>query len=532
MKSISYLMVTQAKNSLKNLLHHPLKLLSYLFVIALIGMSVFFRKDSAEAITITDSQMIQGIYFFVLLGLMVMIIISGLKSGSTFFNMPDVNLLFVSPLRPNLILAYGLVKQMSSLLLMIVFLMLYSPMLMNLFALTPGQVFVMIVGLAVLLVLSQILSMLLYNVINGSPSRRKILSYVIYAVTALPAIYIAAIALLSQDVYHAALQAAASPLLNGFPVAGWFRGAIFGLILGDEGQAVLYTALLVVLAVVSVIILVKGNPDYYEDVLQSTEKVYTMQQAKKENDNIGLSVVRNRGAVKKAAFRGGWGSSTLFYKHLFEMRRRNRLGFLTTSTLLILLIAMGMALFIERTARGDGEPRHAETMFATILSTEIYLLYFFQISADWVNELKKPYIYLIPTSSLSRLVWASATTLIKPLFDAAITFTILGLYLQVNPIIILSGIIMYTSFAWLFTATSILFFRLFGQPAVKGLLAFLQLICLVVLAIPGGIVAWIAMILLDLPWYFAGVGFAVGSILVTLGVYIACHNILEAPEMQ
>lgn len=532
MKSISYLMLVQAKNSLKNMIRHPLKLISYLLIIVLIGASVLIKQDAALKITTTGSQMIQGIYFFVLLALMVMVIISGLKSGSTFFNMPDVNLLFVSPLRPNLILAYGLVKQMGSLLLMIVLLMLYSPMLVNMFGLTPGQVFLMIVGLAVLLVLSQILSMLLYNVINGNLVRRKILSYVIYGITALPAIYIAASAFLSEDLYNAALQAAASPLLNGFPVVGWFRGAVFGLILGDGGQAVLYTVLLAVLAVVSVIILVKGNPDYYEDVLQSTEKVYTMQQAKKENENLGLTMIRNRGAVKKAGFRGGWGSSTLFYKHLCEMQRRNRLGFLTTSTLLILLIAMGMAIFIERMARGDGEPRNVETMFATILSTEIYLLYFFQISADWVNELKKPYVYLIPTSSLSRLVWASATTLIKPLFDAVITFTVLGLYLQVNPIIVICGILMYTGFAWLFTATSILFFRLFGQPVTKGLLAFLQIICLVVLAIPGGIIALVALTLLELPWYFAGLGFALGSILVTLGVYAACHNILEAPEMR
>lgn len=532
MKSISYLMVIQAKNSLKNLMRHPLKLLSYIFVIVLIGVSVFLKQDSSVQATITDSQMLQGIYFFILLGLMVMILISGLKSGSTFFNMPDVNLLFVSPLRPNLILAYGLVKQMGSLLFMIVLLMLYSPMLMNLFNLTPGQVFVLIVGLAVLLVISQILSMLLYNVINGSLARRKMLSYIIYAVTALPAVYIAASALMSEDIYQAALQAAASPLLNLFPVAGWFRGAIFGLILGEAGQALFYTVLLLLLVVASIFALVKGNPDYYEDVLQSTEATYNLLQAKKENENLGLSVIRNRGAVKKAGFRGGWGASTLFYKHLCEMQRRNRLGFLTTSTLLILLIAMGMAVFIERMARGDGEPRDVETMFATILSTEIYLLYFFQISADWVNELKKPYIYLIPTSSLSRLVWASATTLIKPLFDAVITFTILGLYLQVNPIIIICGILMYTGFAWLFTATSILFFRLFGQPVTKGLLAFLQLICLVVLAIPGGIIALAALTLLELPWYFAGLGFALGSILVTLGVYATCHNILEAPEMR
>ena len=91
---------------------------------------------------------------------------------------------------------------------------------------------------------------------------------------------------------------------------------------------------------------------------------------------------------------------------------------------------------------------------------------------------------------------------------------------------------MYASFGCLFTSTSILFFRLFGQPAPKGLLAFLQLLILLVLAIPGGVLALIAIVALQLPWYLAGIAFSVGCILVTLGIYAACHNILEAPEMR
>lgn len=528
-----YLTYCQTKNSLLELFRHPGKLISYLLVIALIGFSVFTKQSSTVAAGGSDTRLIEGIYFFLLLGLLVMILLSGVKSGSTFFSMPDVNLLFVSPLRPNLILAYGLVKQMTSMVLVVVFLMLYSPMLMQMFDLTPWQVFIMFVGLAFLLVLAQILSMLLYNASNGSSVRRKAITSAVYGVAALPALYVAANALLSENVLQGALQAASSPLLNAFPVAGWLRGAIFGASSGNGGQMLLYTGLILLLTVASVILLVKGNPDYYEDVLQRTEVTYAAIQEKKANENgTGMSRFRNRRAVKKGGFHGGWGASTFFYKQLCEMRRKNRFGFLTTSTIMILLIAVGMAVFLERVSRGDNDPMNPESMYATILSTEIYLLFFFQASADWVSELKKPFIYLVPASSLSRMIWASATTLAKPLFDGALAFTVLWLYLRVNPAIWVCSILMYASFGCLFTSTSVMFFSLFGQPAPKGLLALLQMLILVVLAIPGGVLALIAIVFLQLPWYLAGIAFSVGCILVTLGIYYACHNILEAPEMR
>ena len=533
MKSIFYLTCRQAKNSLLELFRHPGKLIAYLFVIAMIVFSVFTRQSSAVVTGVPDTHLIGGIYFFVLLGLLVMILMSGVKSGSTFFSMPDVNLLFVSPLRPNLILAYGLVKQMTSMILVVVFLMLYSPMLMEMFDLTPGQVLMMLVGLAFLLILAQILSMLLYNLSNGSAARRRIVSFAVYGAAAVPALFVAAGALRSENVYQGALQSASSPLLDAFPVAGWLRGAIFGAISGNGGQASLYTALILALTIVSVILLVKGNPDYYEDVLQSTEVTYVAMQEKKANeDGTDLTRMRNRHVVKKGGFHGGWGASTFFYKQLCEMRRKNRFGFLSTSTILIVLIAVGMVVFLERTSRGDSAPMNAEAMYLSVLTMEIYLLFFFQATADWVAELKKPYIYLVPSSSLSRLIWASVTTLAKPLVDGAIAFTVLWLYLRVSPVIWICSILMYASFGCLFTATSILFFRLFGQPAPKGLLAFLQLLILLVLAIPGGALALIAMIALQLPWYLAGIAFSAGCILVTLGIYAACHNILEAPEMR
>ena len=61
-----------------------------------------------------DARILELGYFAILAFLCVLTVWSGLKSGATFFKMSDVNLLFVSPVSPKTILAYGLIKQMGA----------------------------------------------------------------------------------------------------------------------------------------------------------------------------------------------------------------------------------------------------------------------------------------------------------------------------------------------------------------------------------------------------------------------------------
>lgn len=529
MKSILYLTVCQLKNSLRQMLRRPAQLISYLLVVALILFSVIFSGGGERALpTQSDLRLLQSLYLLVLMVVLMLILRSGIKSGSTFFTMPDVNLLFVSPVRPNQILCYGLVKQMTSMAFMVVLLMLYAPMLMGMFSLSVVQVLLLVIGLAFLLVLSQILSMLLYNASNGRPALRKAFSAALYALAALPVLYTALGALRSDDVFQGLLSTAASPVLNAFPVAGWVRGAVLGAITGDSAQLGIYAALLLALTAAGVILLVRGDPDYYEDVLQSTEVAYQKVEEIRENpQGGGLERLSGRKFKKKGGFHHGWGANTFFYKQLCEMRRKGRLGFITTSTVIIVLVGLGMAIFMQR-AKGD--PMSAESIFQSILITQIYLLYFFQAAGDWISELKKPYVYLVPASSFSKLIWASATTLVKPLMDGFLAFTALWVYLRVNPAIWLSAVIIYVCFGFLFTATNILFFRWLGKVATKGFLALLQMIVLVILMVPGAAMMLIASVAVQLPWYLCGVAFALGNALVAAGVYAGCRNVLDAPD--
>ncbi|MCU7522721.1 MAG: hypothetical protein HF312_21110, partial [Ignavibacteria bacterium] len=191
MSSIVFLMKKQIKNSLFEMIHHPSKLIAYIFIIAMLSTSIISTSiDSPKASSGMDIRLLHGGYFVILLFIAVLTLLNGLKSGTTFFSMCDVNFLFVSPLSPKRILAYGLVKQMGSSLLVMLFLLFYGASLVNTFKISWASVILLVAGLAVLLFVVQVLALLIYSFTNGRPNRITAVKGIIYGLVILLLLYV------------------------------------------------------------------------------------------------------------------------------------------------------------------------------------------------------------------------------------------------------------------------------------------------------------------------------------------------------
>lgn len=115
MSSIAFILRKSLKNNILELLRHPGKLVAYLFVAACLlvsALSMVFSPQE-ELPEFLDLRILQGIYFALLMFIVMINLIKGVDSGSTFFSMGDVNMLFISPISPKKILVYGLMKQMG-----------------------------------------------------------------------------------------------------------------------------------------------------------------------------------------------------------------------------------------------------------------------------------------------------------------------------------------------------------------------------------------------------------------------------------
>ena len=127
MSTIFYMLRKEWKNRLLALFRHPGKLVVYILLVVLLVNSVISTALTPQADLggFLDLRILHGAYLGILLLFTVPILLNALQKGTTFFGMSDVNLLFVSPISPKKILAYGLMKQMGRTLLMMFFFLFY-----------------------------------------------------------------------------------------------------------------------------------------------------------------------------------------------------------------------------------------------------------------------------------------------------------------------------------------------------------------------------------------------------------------------
>ncbi len=491
MSALAYLVRRQIRNFFRDLARHPGRLTAYILMVALLVLAlVSGQKGSQEPGTrLSDIRILHGIFLAWFLFLGVATLLGSLKSGTTMFRMSDVNFLFVSPIPPKSILTYGLVKQTGTTLLSFIFLLFCSGVLMENFRIGVSGVVALVVYSVAMLIVIQILSLLVYNFSNGDPKRKSAVRAVLYTFLGLMALTALAVFQKSGGGTQALYEAISSPYLEFFPIVGWAQGAVFGVIDGSVRTAAVYTALLAGAFALLFVLFRRSDADYYEDVLQTTETMFEARQAAKSGRTSmaarpGSSGKKTR--LGKTGLGGGWGANTFFYKHLCEARRRSRFVLLGTSTFVLLLVDAAMVYFLSSIGKSDdGASMTPDHLMMAIFVLDLYILFLMNAAGDWSRELQKPYIYLVPADPFRKLIWASMTSVLKPLADGAVFFAATALLVRANPLTALACFLAYGSFGLLFLAGNVLAQRTMGDMANRGLTAALFMLLLLLLMAPG-----------------------------------------------
>lgn len=537
MNAVLFLATRQLKNFVRQTVHRPSRLITYLASVGLIGwMFVDLSLHPRTTGSFTDIRLLEGLFLAWLLLLGTLTLTTSLQSGSAVFRMSDVNLLFVSPTSPRLILIYGLARQMGATLLGFFFMLFYCGSLTNSFHITPTDVLLLVVTTVFFMVLIQVVSMLAYGMIRGEPRRKAAVQGGIYAFITLMILTALAPFIKGGGTVPAAYAAAGSRTLEYFPVVGWAKGAAFALINGDLRRAALYGALLLACFLLCVLLFLKSTPDYYEDVLEKAEKTFALRQAKKEKRGFASASAPKK--VGKSGLGRGWGANAFFYKHLCEARRRSRFVFFSGSTVVLLVISLGMYGVMLLISGGDRHPIPSYVMMAIACGICIYILFFLNAAGDWSRELSSQYIFLAPEPPFQKLLWASMTSFLKPVFDGILVFAVTGIVVQASVPTVLICILLYASYGCIFTAGNVLAKRVFGGMANRGIVMVLYMFLLVLIAGPGicgmvfvymGAHTAVPMILLPL---LMGLPVVIWNVAVTGLVFSICRNLLASAEMN
>ena len=513
MRALSYLLLTSMKNFVRQLLKKPALIVLYVLVIA---MMVFALLPGGRSFpTNSDMLPILRAISFCIFGFIAYSSISkGLKQGSTFFAMPDVNMLFTSPIRPQAVLLYGVIKQMGVSAMATLFMCFQIPNMRNLLHLNGLGIFAVTSAWFYILVCAQVVSLCTYSLTAPYPKRRRIGNYVMYGLIAAVVLGLGAYLLSRGGEMQSVIDYFGLPFIDFIPLVGWVNAYMMGLIGGETGSALMFLLLAVFFPALGIALVQRTNSDYYEDVLQATERTYATKQAIKDGKIGAKNINENVRAGKSGIAGKGRGASIFFYRHLTEQRRTGMIILDKGSVVIITGAVIGGIIFKNLTAKG------AITPFVTsiiALAALAYILYFLTVSGKFTQELTRPYIYLVPEPAVKKLFYSNLTTVLKSLIEGLIAFTILTVLAGLPWWYIPMATLTYATLSQVYISMSILTQRILGGSNSKVLSTILYLVSASILLVPGAVIFGV----LQAVFYFNGQQFLFISYIAAI-----CYNII------
>ncbi len=484
MKALSYLVITQLKNRILSLKKKPAMMILYSVITIVFIASFVILLTSGNQLDLDKKYADERILFLILAGIglfyMIIYVSSGLSTGSSLFTMPDVGLLFVSPISPKKILVYGLLSASGKALLASIFIFYQISTLRSSFGYGVREIITLVLIFVIMTIFCQLMSIGIYIYSNGNPKRKKIVKYISSLIVV---ILLLIFYLYQRQEYRgqleALLQIVASKWFGYIPVVGWSTMLFIGVVERSLLQILIPLCLYLLFAILILYLLASGKADYYEDVLLSTEINYQTLKAAKEgisrptNRKVRKNIVKSSGM----GINRGSGAMTFFYKHLLEMKRKSQLVFIDSYSI-FMIIAFAIAGYQFRVRN------LSESFIYTALGASIYIQYIITVVSKLKIELSKPYIYLIPQKSIYKVIAASLTHVLKACVDGISIFVVFTIFSGINPITGVFFALAYTSSGIVFIGMTILFQRVLGGQPNKLAQIYLGLGLLVVIMAP------------------------------------------------
>jgi hypothetical protein len=472
MRPLFYIIRKTLKNLIKELARRPASLILYIILGILIIFSIVISLIMPGSNLRPRGS--ADVYGMIIGGILIVTayigINQGIENGSTFFRFADVNFLFTAPISPRKILIYGFIKQVASVLVVILFLGFQIPNITMNFPVKSHGIGVIYGGAFLLIISMSLIGMLVYSITSISAkvrqSFKRTLNVLIYLVIGsfLLALYS------SGSAYAGANMILNNRYFEYIPFIGWFK-AVFAYAVKDIDVGFYINLALSTLSLFFMAYgIYKLKTDYYEDVLAATERREEMLKLKKEgrgNINYGKKKLR-----KVSQAYSGSGARAVFYRQLLEYRKAG-MFFIDRSTIMIIAVGVGMRFFMPSPS------------INFILFFSIYMLYFFSLQGKWAQELGKPYIYLIPDSSWKKVFYATLPESIKNAVDGLLLFTITGFMLKADIVTIILCAACYTTFGTIYIYGDILSRRLFGSVHSRNLSVFIKMFLIFFIIMPG-----------------------------------------------
>jgi hypothetical protein len=480
MSALVYILKRTLANTIRGLIRKPGALIAYIIIGLLFLTSAIFSSFSDNS---SKSLMNPNTVKAIITGytaFLFFIAVSSSLSGSSFFRMADVNLLFTAPLKAGNILIYGFIKQLAVNFLVMAYLALQYPNWKVLFGFRDGVGWILAVSYVLIVMVTSLAGMLLYSFVSKKPGRRDKAKTAIYLSLAVFLLPIAVNTLKTGDLLQSTAEYFSNDSLRFIPLLGWFREMLLGAVNGFTTSVILALLLTLATTAITLILLYRMDTDFYEDVLAGTELKENALRSMREGKTAATVSNRN---YRKVKFRFTMeGSKAIFQKQLLE-KRKTGIWFISARTLILLAGSLVAAFSVKA---------GSETILSGILVVASYMIMIFTMIGSWEGELSRHYIYLIPGSPFEKVIYATLPEVIKVLVEAAVVLGITGFILRAPLVVVLAGIAAYTGIGSVFTYSDLLVRRAFGKIHGRILRIFfrifLMFVIIIVVAVPASVI--------------------------------------------
>lgn len=507
MNPLFFILRKYLKNQIKELRKKPLVLaayiiaaISFVFMLAVsfIMPSSLLRRGSADLFgAIITAVLLIFIYFSIK---------QGINTGSSFFTVADVNLVFTAPISPKKVLVYGFIQQLIVTFFIILFVSFQIPNLKNNFPITGIGILIIYIAIFILVFIMQLISMLIYSFSSKSKRIRKNLERSFNALIGLFILGLLLVILQEKDFAKASIIYLNSPVFEYIPFISWIKVIMMSAVEGISPVFYLDVILVLLTAVILILVIYKQKTDYYENVLAATELKDQLKKAKKEGKANAKLLA---GKVRKVQFKfNRTGAGAVFQRHMLEYRKSG-LFLLNKFSLIIIAIGLASKYFFPYSS------------MKTVLYFTIYMLFFFTIQGKWVQELNKPFIYLIPASSASKVFFATVSENLKNGMDGLLLFAAAGYMFKSDFATIILSALSYISFGAVYVYGDVLSRKLFGETHSKNLEVFIKMFLILFVLTPGIVIS----IIIGLTFKNSALG-EYGSYIVLIGYNAAASSII------
>lgn len=385
----------------RQLKHKPLTLVLLLVAVAYCVFMVFGLPalSEGEDLPVRDPSAVLGIIMTVLLLVLDFSVISG---GSSFTcTTADVQFQLAGPFTQkfNLLLMIG--EAMKAGIFFVYMICCYSTYIYSSFGLTSGDMALLLLAVFAGLFLGQIFAASENaRIINNDGNGQNTYKIILGAVNAVFIIALAAVVISGVGG------------ISGIKAAG-FTGVLS--VIGKSPVIMIMTAALVIFMILRTVLIMKSEPDYYEQAMASAQKMADMKAAK----DAGLSM--DGATTSKKLHKGsgrlnkGWGASVLFYKHLSENTRISFFSFVNKTAVFYRIFGLIMGLFMTKSIDSEYIAVYTvitvQAMFGGIIFSGGRVL----------TEFAKPYLFMIPEKNTTKIFQMLLAQLPEIIFDGIIT---------------------------------------------------------------------------------------------------------------